>query len=83
MANLKSSKKDIRRTVKRTLQNKSFRDGMKAAVKTLRQEVAKNQVGKDSVSIAQKAIDKAAKRGIIKKQTASRLKSRLMKVNKA
>ena len=84
MANLKSSKKDIRRTLKRTLLNKTYRDKMKSAVKGLRLEISKNTVSKDSLTNAQKALDKAAKKGVIKKQTASRLKSRLMKAsNKA
>ncbi|MEI7603840.1 MAG: 30S ribosomal protein S20 [bacterium] len=78
MANLRSSKKDIRRTEKRTAVNKVYRDNMKSAVKGLRTEIAKKAVADESIYLSQKSIDKAAKEGIIKKQTAARLKSRLM-----
>ena len=44
----------------------------------------KSSLGKKELANAYKAIDKAAKRGTIKKQTAARKKSRLAKlVNKA
>ena len=79
MANLKSSKKDIRRTEKRTLLNKTYRDNMKSAVKGLKIEISKNDIKDESLILAQKTLDKAAKRGVIKKQTAARMKSRLMK----
>lgn len=79
MANLKSSKKDIRRIEKRTALNKGYKDNMKSAVKGLRLEISKKNVSTETIHAAQKAIDKATKRGILKKQTAARLKSRLMK----
>jgi small subunit ribosomal protein S20 len=53
---------------------------MKKAVKTnLKQISANDKSVKDSLSLTIKAIDKAAKKGVIKKNTASRKKSRLMK----
>jgi len=79
MAQLKSSKKDIRRTARRTIVNKVYRDNYKSAVKGLRLEIAKASVETSSIVAAQKAIDKARKKGILKRNTASRLKSRLMK----
>ena len=83
MANLKSSKKDIRRTEKRTALNKTYKDNMKNSVKGLKLSVSKNSFEPEQLVAAQKALDKAAKKGVIKKGTASRLKSRLMKsINK-
>lgn len=79
MANLKSSKKDIRRTAKRTLSNKPYRDNMRAAVKGLRLQIVGKNPTKEAIVAAQKSIDKAAKKGLVKKQAAARLKSRLMK----
>ena len=79
MANLKSSKKDIRRIAKRNALNKTYRDNMKSAVKGLRLDIHKKSIDAERLSAAQKALDKAAKRGVIKKQTAARMKSRLMK----
>jgi small subunit ribosomal protein S20 len=78
VANLKSSKKDIRRIEKRTELNKAYRDNMKSAVKTVRMTITNKDVTPEGLKAAQKALDKAAKRGVIKKQTASRLKSRIM-----
>ena len=78
MANLKSSKKDIRRIEKLTLLNKTYIDTMRGAVKGARLSISKKSVSAEQISAAQKALDKAAKRGVIKKQTASRIKSRLM-----
>lgn len=83
MANLKSSKKDIRRIEKRTLVNKTYRDNMHGSVKGLRLEISAKSVSAETIAKAQKALDKAAKRGVIKKQTAARLKSRLMKQSNA
>ena len=76
MANLKSSKKDIRRTKKRTLANKIVRDNMKGTMKNF---TRLEKTTKEDVSALYKSLDKAVKKGIIKKQTAARRKSRLMK----
>lgn len=44
----------------------------------------KKEEAKKAISLAYKVIDKAAKRGVIKKNTASRKKSRLVKrINKS
>lgn len=53
---------------------------MKAVVKDVKTAVAAGETKKaeELIPIAYKAIDKASKRGIIKKNTASRKKSRLV-----
>lgn len=53
---------------------------MNDVVKKVRKQVAGGEVdeAKKSLPAAYKAIDKAAKRGIIKKNTAARKKSRLV-----
>jgi small subunit ribosomal protein S20 len=76
MANLKSSKKDVRRTKKRTQQNKVFKDNMKAAVKNFKRL---GESSKEDIASLYKALDKAVKKGVIKKGTAARKKSRLTK----
>ncbi len=74
MAKTKSAKKayrvELRRRVFNVRRAKAMRDSVKA--------VAKSADAKD-LPAAQKAIDKAVKRGLIKKNTAARMKSRLAK----
>lgn len=84
MANLKSSKKDIKRIAKRTLVNKSVKSSLKTYVKKAKAAAGDAEKGEAALSTAVKALDKAAQRGIIHKKQAARRKSRLMKAaNKA
>jgi small subunit ribosomal protein S20 len=82
MANLKSSKKDIRRTAKRTLRNRSVR----AELKTLAKRVQGLRSGEDPTAAKSAAIDyvsaldKAAKHGVIHPNRATRHKSSLSKL---
>jgi len=82
MANLKSSKKDIRRIAKRTELNKPFRRNAKMLPKKVRKLVAEGNVNeaKELLTTAFKALDKAAKKNIVHKNNASRTKSRLAKL---
>jgi small subunit ribosomal protein S20 len=77
MANKKSSKKDLRRTAKRTVRNKGAKTALKTYVKKVKQAEAEN-VATVLVS-AVKALDKAAQRGVIHKNAAARRKSRVAK----
>ncbi len=79
MANLKSSKKDIKRAAVRTLVNRSVRTSLKTYIKRVRQAVEagdKEQI-QTALTNAYKSLDKAAQRGIIHKNQASRRKSRI------
>ncbi|MCA0361238.1 MAG: 30S ribosomal protein S20 [Armatimonadetes bacterium] len=82
MANLKSSKKDVRRIAKKTVVNKSVRTSLKTYVKKVR--VAAETGDKEQVAaalkLAYKSLDKAAQRGIIHKNQADRRKSRIASV---
>ncbi|HMV41071.1 MAG TPA: 30S ribosomal protein S20 [Leptospiraceae bacterium] len=81
MANLKSSKKDIRRAEKRRDRNSK----RKSAIRTFAKSVLKSvKAGKkeDAMNFYKEyssLIDKAAKNKIIHKKTADRSKSRLSK----
>lgn len=80
MPNKKSAEKELRKNVKRKAANKIVSVKLKNLTKTnLKQIAAGDKQVKESCSMTMKAIDKAAKKGIIKKNTASRKKSRLMK----
>ncbi len=79
MANLKSSKKDIRRTVRRTELNAPFARNAKMLPKKVRKLVAagKKDEAATLLASAYKALDKAAKKNIIHKNNAARVKSQL------
>jgi len=80
MPNKKSAAKELRKAVKRNAANKKVADKMKNLTKvSLKQLKASDKKVKEEYTKTIKAIDKAAKKGVIKKNTASRKKSRLMK----
>lgn len=81
---IESAKKYMRVTERKTLQNKKIRGSVKSAVKKTRETLAAGNVteAKEWYKKAQKAIDKAAQKKIIKKNTAARQKSRLNKLVK-
>lgn len=81
MANLKSSKKDIKRSAKKRQVNQSVRTALKTQVKKVRTAIGSGDKGKtaNEVSAAQKGFDKAAQRGIIHPKQAARRKSRIAK----
>jgi small subunit ribosomal protein S20 len=74
MPNLQNAKKALRVATRKRVVNDRRRRAMKVAVKS-----AKTVKTTEELSKAYQAIDKAAKRGVIKKNTASRKKSRLAK----
>lgn len=83
MANLKSSKKDLRRIAKRRMRNLSTKSALKTFVKKAR-AAAGSEIEAPTLTVAVKALDKAAQKGIIHPNQAARRKSRLMKaVSKA
>ncbi|NLZ74595.1 30S ribosomal protein S20 [Candidatus Falkowbacteria bacterium] len=80
MPNKKSAEKELRKAVKRNAANKKVSNKLKSLVKNnLKQINNSDQAVKQDYPKTIKAIDKAAKKGVIKKNTASRKKSRLMK----
>jgi len=82
----KSAKKALRQNKKRRARNIRRKRAFKDIIKTIRKLVLENkkEEAKKLLPKAYKAIDKAAKTGVIKKNTASRKKSRLTKlVNKS
>lgn len=79
MANIRSAEKDIRKTAARTVRNQT----VKSRIRTLRKKVIaavdKKDVAGAAASLSEfaAAADKAAKTKVLKKNTSSRLKSRL------
>ncbi len=81
MANLKSSKKRIKTNIKRHDRNTSAKTAIKTIVKNVEQAIAEGdlETAQASYSEAVSALDSAATKGIIKKNSASRKKARLAK----
>lgn len=80
MPNLKSAKKELRKGKGRTARNEQVRQEIKKMVKGSRRAIdAKTAEAVDMVKQTIKTLDKAVKKGVIKKNTASRKKSRLQK----
>jgi small subunit ribosomal protein S20 len=81
MAITKNAKRAIRVSTRKRVVNDKLRRTMKEAVKTVRKDVSAKDTKavKTDLSLAFKALDKAAKRGTIKKGQADRKKSRLAK----
>ena len=82
MAITKSAKKAIRQSAKRKEQNIVYKDKIKALVKEVRVLVLAKKMAEAKKLLPEiyKALDKAAKVGVIKKNNASRHKSRLTKL---
>ena len=82
MAITSSAKKAIRSSARKRVFNLARRDAYKDAVKAVRKLVSEKKFNeaKKALDAAYKAVDKAAKTKFIKKNAASRKKSRLAKL---
>ncbi len=78
MPNKANAKKSLRQSIKRATLNRTRKDAFKSAVKKTLKSTAHAEAVKLAKE-AQQALDKAAKHGTIKKNTAARKLSRLMK----
>jgi small subunit ribosomal protein S20 len=78
---LKAAKKYVKVTAKKNAVNRKRKNAMKDAVRKVTDAIqAKDRAGAEKLyKTAQKAIDKAMKGGILKKNTAARRKSVLVR----
>lgn len=81
MANIKSAKKRVQVAKTRNERNKAIKSAVKTAIKKVDAAVAANDKEAAAAALlnATSAIDKAAKKGVYHKNTASRKVSRLAK----
>ncbi|MDP3901703.1 MAG: 30S ribosomal protein S20 [bacterium] len=81
MPNTPSAKKSLRQSAKRRLVNVSKKKGLKQAIKEYRNMIADKKIDDAAkfLPTVYKKLDKSVKTNLIKKNTASRLKSRLTK----
>jgi len=82
MANISSSKKDLRRSAKKRVRNQAVRTSLKTYIKKVKTAGDAN-VAQTALVDATKALDKAVQRGIIHKNQAARRKSRAAKAANA
>jgi len=79
MANTASAKKAVRVSEKRRVKNVRIKDAFKAARKVVKDALVKGDIkaAKSALPKAYSEIDKAIKKGVIKKNTGARYKSRI------
>lgn len=81
MANIKSQIKRNKQNEKRRLRNRMYRGSTRAVVRDARSSIEAGDAEESRTAVldAISALDKAAAKGVIHKNNASRRKSRLMK----
>ena len=77
MANHKATKKDVRQAAKRRERNKYYGKTTRNAIRDLK--AASGKEATDQLPVVAGMIDKLAKRGVIHKNKAANLKSKLTK----
>ncbi len=81
MPNIKSAIKRVKVNEKSKLKNSAQKSALRTSIKNFEVAVHDNNIdkAKDSLNVATRKLDKAVSKGLIKKNTASRQKSRLTK----
>ena len=82
MANIRSAEKQRRQAEKRKARNRAGKSALRTSLKKARNSIQGGDADKDTLAAGFSAVDKAAKKGLIKKNTASRYKARLSAASK-
>jgi small subunit ribosomal protein S20 len=82
MANTRSAEKQMRQAEKSKARNRAGKSRLRTALKKTRASIQGGDADKDTISTGYSVIDKAAKTGLIKDNTANRYKSRLSAASK-
>ena len=82
MANIASAEKQRRQAEKAKARNRAGKSSLKTALKKARTAITGGDADKDTLTTSYSEIDKAAKKGLIKENTANRYKSRLAGASK-
>ena len=77
MANIASAEKQRRQAEKKNERNRANKSSLRTTLKKARTSIVGGDADKDTLATSFSAIDKAAKTGLIKENTANRYKSRL------
>ena len=83
MPNIKSAKKRMRSNAKKATVNAVITTSMRTAIKKFEKEVkaGNKETASNNLNIAIQRVDKAMSNGLIHKNKAARIKSRLTKMN--
>ncbi len=81
---IKSAQKQMRQTRIRTARNRAIKDAYKSKIKEVKKGIGvlSEKEMQEKISAVYKSLDKAAKKNVIHKNTATRKKSRLVKLVK-
>lgn len=82
MANTRSAEKQQRQAEKANTRNRAGKTRLRSTLKTTRATIAAGTPDPAVMNMIASAIDKAAKKGLIKENTANRYKSRLARAAK-
>ena len=82
MANIASAEKQRRQAEKSKERNRSGKSTLRTALKKTRSAIVGGDADKETLATGYSAIDRAAKTGLIKENTANRYKSRLAGASK-
>ena len=82
MANIASAEKQRRQAEKSKARNRAGKSALRTTLKKARTDIQGGDADKETLATSYSAIDKAAKRGLIKENTANRYKSRLAGASK-
>jgi small subunit ribosomal protein S20 len=76
--NIKSAKKNMRKSRAAAVRNRAQRSALRTALKKAADPQATNETRRDAISV----LDRAARKGLIHRNAAARYKSRLAKASK-
>ena len=80
MPNIKSAKKRVKVSEKKNLRNRMIKSAVRTSVKKLEAAIAADpQTANAQLVVTTSAIDKAASKGVMRKNAANRKKARLAK----
>jgi small subunit ribosomal protein S20 len=82
MANIASAEKQRRQAEKRKARNRAGKSNLRTALKKARTAIEGGDADKETLATTYSVVDKAAKTGLIKENTANRYKSRLAGASK-
>jgi small subunit ribosomal protein S20 len=82
MANIASAEKQRRQAEKRKARNRAGKSKLRSALRKSRTAIQGGDADKETLAGSYSDIDKAAKKGLIKENTANRYKSRLAAASK-
>ena len=82
MANIASAEKQRRQAEKRKARNRAGKSTLRTTLKKARTAIQGGDADKETLASSYSVIDKAARKGLIKENTANRYKSRLAGASK-